>query len=115
FEVLDSYDIEYLVKQKDANLLSACFSKACLVEVGKLAKADKLMSGSVISFGDYIMINLKWIDIASETVEKEITQKFYYENENFPVIISLSVRNLLDLQVDSLIWNNLVYHHPKEA
>lgn len=115
FEVLDSYDIEYLVKQKDTNLLSACFSKACLVEVGKLTKADKLMSGSVISFGRYIMINLKWVDIASETVEKEITQKFYYENENFPVIISLSVRHLLNLPVDSLIWNNLTYKHPKEA
>jgi hypothetical protein len=115
FEVLDSYDIEYLVKQKDTNLLRNCFSKACLVEIGKLSAADKVMSGSVIRFDDYVMINLKWVDVAGGVVEKEITNKFYYEPDNFPVIISLSVRNLLGMPVDSLIWYNLVYSHPAEA
>ena len=115
FEVLDGYDIEYMVKEKDKDLLTHCYAKACVLEVGKLTQAEKLMSGSVLLLDGYIMVNLKWIDVAQASVEKEITQKYYYQYENLPSIISFSVRQLLNLHVDSTLLNNLLFTQPKEV
>ncbi len=69
FSVLDRYEVaDILAKNKmDA---ATCLSRACLVEVGQLLHADKMLSGSAELMGNKIAITLRLIDVRTGAVEK---------------------------------------------
>ena len=75
FEVMDRYDVAYMIDKHQLNI-DNCYGKICLVETGKIIGADKMLSGSVERYGETIIINLRLIDVATETTEKSQVMEF---------------------------------------
>src|SRR5436190_15025326 len=57
YEIIDRYDMEYLLQQQKIEG-QTCFGKLCLVVAGKAIQADKMFTGSVESFPDRIVVSL---------------------------------------------------------
>ncbi|HNW98325.1 MAG TPA: hypothetical protein PKK00_07945 [Bacteroidales bacterium] len=92
FEVIDKFDIDYLLKQK--SIEADCYNKLCLNEIGKIINADKMFSGSVELINDQITITLRLIDVATGSVEKTQVNEFL----NLPV----EIKNMLKISVSEM-------------
>lgn len=106
YEMIDRYEIaEMLQKAKIDN--TSCFSKTCLKEAGKTLNADYVMSGSADVLGDALFIRLRMIDLAGNTMKKEVVREFLNIPEKANSMISICVNELLDLPNDELIVKSL--------
>jgi hypothetical protein len=100
FEVTDRYDQEYLLKKKDFTIEN-CYGKLCLVEVGKMLGVDKMISGSIDTYGETILLTLNLIDVATSTTEKTFVKEYLNLPQEFPGIISCAVKEMNSLPMDN--------------
>jgi hypothetical protein len=114
FEVIDRYDIEYLLKNAGA-ATENCYGKQCLVDIGKKIKADKMMTGTVDSYGEQIVINLKLIDVGSETVEKTQVLEFLNLRAQLSTMVGLTMKKMFDQPIDNDALNKLTKKNDYES
>ncbi|MBS1635560.1 MAG: hypothetical protein JST26_06515 [Bacteroidetes bacterium] len=77
-----------------------CFSKQCLVEVGKAFNSDKVVTGTAERFGDIIILTLKLIDVKSESIEKTQVNEYLNVQDEVPLMIRMSLLQLLHKSYD---------------
>lgn len=110
YSVMDKYEVSEIIKDN-----SNCFSKSCLVNAGKLLKADKMLTGSVERFEEKVIVSLRVIDVATETIEKNETTEYL----NLPEIqkmIRVSVSKLVGIEPDPVLVKLLIdYDVPVES
>lgn len=112
YEVLDKYDVNDLVK-KNAIDVEGCYGKTCLVQLGKLLKADKMLTGSMERFGDKLIVILRMLDVSSGNFEKSDVTEYINQQEQMQIMIRMSVNNILGIQNDKLLVDLLVnYDQP---
>lgn len=112
YEILDKYDVSDLIKKNGIDV-TASYGKNSLVKIGKLLNADKMITGSVEKLGDKIIFILRLIDVKSETIEKTDVMEYLNQQEQFQIMVRISVNNLLGLQNDKLLVDLLVnYDQP---
>jgi hypothetical protein len=112
YEVLDKYDVADLIKKNNIDV-QASFGKNSLVHIGKLLKADKMLSGSIEKFGDKIILILRMVDVGSESIEKTDVMEYINQQEQMQVMIRLSINNILGIANDRLIVDLLAnYDQP---
>lgn len=99
YEVLDRYDVEYLVEKESLNI-ATCYGKICLVEVGRKLKADKMLTGAVELLGENIVVSLRLIDVATETVEKSQVTEFLNLKNQVQPMLSVAMKQMLGQPVD---------------
>ena len=108
FSIIDKYEISDAIA-KDTSLRN-CFSKQCMVKAGNVLHADKMVSGSLETFGQKIVITLRLVDVKTETIEKTDVKEFMNLPEQIQNMVQISVKSLLDLPNDPLLLNTLVYY-----
>jgi hypothetical protein len=106
FEVIDRYDIEYLLKNSDLKG-DNCFGKECLVDVGKKIRADKMLSGSVELYGERIFVNLRLIDVGTATIERTKVVEFLNLRGQLPIMVGLTLQKMFDQTVDNEAFTKL--------
>lgn len=106
YEVLDKYDVEYLV-EKEGLKLENCYGKICLVETGKKLRADKMLTGSVELLGERVVVSFRLIDIGTESVEKSQVMEFLNLRQQVQLMIELTLRQMLGLANDPNLVNKL--------
>jgi TolB-like protein len=106
FEVIDRYDVEYLLKNSDLKA-DNCFGKECLVDVGKKIRADKMLSGSVELYGERIFVNLRLIDVGTATVERTKVVEFLNLRGQLPMMVGLALQKMFDQPVDNETFTKL--------
>ena len=112
FEVLDKYDVADLIKKHNIDV-QASFGKNSLVQIGKLLKADKMLSGSIEKFGDKLIVILRLVDVGSESIEKTDVMEYINQQEQMQVMIRLSINNILGIANDRMVVDLLVnYDQP---
>lgn len=75
YSVLDKYEVNEVIKANEIDI-SNCYSKTCLVNTGKLLKADKMLSGSVERLDEKVVVSLRIIDVATGAIEKTESSEF---------------------------------------
>lgn len=99
FEVYDQYDIAYLFKKNEFDA-EGCYGKICLIEAGKILGVDKVLSGSVETFEQHIVITLRQVDVVNERIEKAQVMEFIkIENQLFSMI-EITVQKMYGMEVD---------------
>lgn len=112
YEVLDKYDVADMMKQNGTDP-SNCFGKTQLVKVGKLLKADKMLSGSAEKFGEKIILILRMIDVKSEKIEKTNVMEYLDQQSEIQTMVEISIKNLLEIENDEILVDLLVnYDRP---
>ncbi|MFT4827234.1 MAG: hypothetical protein ACI9GO_000398 [Bacteroidia bacterium] len=104
--MIDRYEISEMLQKAEIDNTS-CFSKTCLKEAGKILNVDYVMSGSADILGDALFIRLRMIDLAGNTMKKEVVREFLNIPEKANTMISICVNELLDLPNDELIVKSL--------
>jgi hypothetical protein len=106
FEVIDRYDVEYLLKNSDLKA-DNCFGKECLVDVGKKIRADKMLSGSVELYGERIFVNLRLIDVGTSTIERTKVVEFLNLRGQLPLMVGLTLQKMFEQPVDNELFTKL--------
>jgi hypothetical protein len=106
FEVIDRYDVEYLLKNSDLKA-DNCYGKECLVDVGKKIRADKMLSGSVELYGERIFVNLRLIDVGTATIERTKVVEFLNLRGQLPLMVGLTLQKMFDQPVDNEAFTKL--------
>ena len=95
--------------------LNNCYSKTCLIETGKLLKAEKMMSGSVERFGEKIVISLRIIDVATGNIDKANATE-YLNLPELQKMIGISVKKMVGIEPDPMMTKLLIdYDVPVES
>lgn len=106
FEVLDRYDIEYLV-EKESLKIDKCFGKICLIEVGRKLGADKMLTGSVEVIGETIVVTSRLIDVGTATVERSQIMEFLALKNQIQPMLSVSLQKMFGQPSDPNLVSKL--------
>lgn len=108
YEVMDKYDVEYALQKAGEKIPNAdCYSKMCLLEVGKKIKADKMMTGIVELLGEKIVITLKLLDIGTSNVEQTQVLEFLDLRPQVTQMIGFTVKKMYAQTIDQEIFTKL--------
>ncbi len=113
FDVLDRYDVAYLVDKHDLNI-DNCYGKIGLVEAGITINTQKMLSGSVEMYGQTTIITLRLIDVASQTIERTHVQEFLNIPNEIQSMIRISMRQMFDLPIDKDMLHKLTKKYGHE-
>jgi hypothetical protein len=106
YEVLDRYDVSYLVEKENLKL-DNCYGKTCLVEVGKKLKTDKILTGSVELLSEKIVISLRLLDIATETIEKTKVTEFLNLKNQIQPMLGVTINQMFEQPIDQNLLTKL--------
>lgn len=112
YEVLDRYDVADMVKANGFNV-NECFGKSCLVKVGEVLKADKMLSGSMEKFGNKIVFIFRLVDVKKEAIEKTDVVEFIDQQDEIQTMVRVGLNNIMEIENDKYIMDLLVnYDQP---
>lgn len=106
FEVMDQYDVRYLVKKNDL-IIDDCYGKICLTETGRTIGADKMLSGTVDTYGKTIIVTLRLIDVNNERIERTAVREFLNLPNEIQSMISITLNDLFKLKNEPLLVSRL--------
>ncbi len=131
FQVVDRYDINYFMEKKAKQVYDSlyksfyagnprkadscykkvyyevqqnfeyCFSKSCLVEMGKVFNTDKMLTGTAERFGEIVVVTLRLIDVKSASIEKTQVNEYLHLPNESPLIIRMSLLQLFKQPFDA--------------
>jgi len=107
YEVLDKYDVADLTNSQGIDP-NQTFGKTKLIQVGKLLKADKMLTGSCEKFGDKIIIILRLIDVKKEKIEKANVMEFLNQETELQTMVEITINNLLGIKNDQDLVDLLI-------
>ena len=112
YSVMDKYDVAYVTEKKGLDI-NNCYGKTCLLEIAKSLEVNKMLTGNAERFGDKIIINLRLIDVASSMIEKSDVTEYQNIPDEIQIMVEISVKKLLGLEIDPNLVNLLVnYEDP---
>ncbi len=106
FQFMDKYDVEYLV-EKNGLSIAECYGKLCLVEVGKVLKVDKMLTGSVELYQDVIVVTFRLVDVGTATIEKTQVMEFLNIRNQIQLMIGITLQKMFNVPVDENILTKL--------
>jgi len=131
FQVVDRYDISYFMEKKAKQVYDSiyksfysgnprkadscykivyseterhfnnCFSKSCLVEMGKVFDSDKMLTGTAERFGEIVVVTLRLIDVKTASIEKTQVNEYLHLPNEAPLMIRLSLLQLFHKPYDA--------------
>jgi len=94
--VIEAAMIKAVTERQGQNASDTCDDTSCLVEVGKLFKAQKMISGNLTKFGSKYILSLKVVDIQNGFVEFSTEDKCICSEDQLDQLVAAAaakVRN----------------------
>ena len=115
FNVLDKLDLQEIINDSKIDV-SNCFGKKCLLSVGKAAKVDKVVTGSIESLGKKIVVTVKILNVESGEYDKVAVEEFINLDSEIQTMVTIVVNKVLGIENSQELLNSLVYfNQPPEA
>jgi len=92
-EMIDKYNSAYIA-DRNKQFINNCYGKLCLVEIGESIGSDKMLGGTVESYGKVIVVSLRLIDVKTKSIEKTYVKEFLNLPEEMQSIIHIAVREM---------------------
>lgn len=106
YNVTDRYEVQQFMDEKHV-VLDKCFSKTCLVEVGKMLGSDKMFSGSIEMLGKNIAVSYRLTDVATGELSLVYVHDFLNIPEEIQNMIKLSVADMFKQNFDMNLMKKL--------
>lgn len=110
FEVMDRYDVAYMVENKKLNILN-CYGKLCLIEIGSSINSDKMLTGSIEQYPKSIIYTLRLIDVKSNSIEKTSVIEFLNLPDELQNMTAIAVKTMFNKSVDQNLYSKLTQKH----
>jgi len=114
YELLDRYDMAFLAK-RDSIKIGGCFSKICLIEIGKQLKVDKILTGSIMTIGNSISVSFRVLDVQTEKIEKSHSIEFLKLHTELKAMIHITLSEMYGLPVDAEMKKTLTKRNDYES
>ena len=114
FQIMDQYDVRYIFEKNNFSPEN-CYGKICVLEAGKHLESDKMLTGSVESLEETIIITMRLIDVASGNIEKTEVKEFVSIEDKIQTMISLTVKQMFNQEIDKDIENKLTKKYAFES
>jgi len=108
YSVYDKFDMQDLYDSNEAYKTS-CLSKKCLVEFGQKLGANYMMTGSFDLLGNKIVITLKMIDVANNSVYKSGLKEFTNQEKELQRMVEVLLTEMLDIPVNKELSDRLKF------
>lgn len=106
YDVTDRYDIAYLIEKNNLNVTN-CYGKICLVEIGEKVGSEYMLTGSVESYPNNIILSLRLINVKEQSIEKTFVQEYLNLPLEVQSMISESIKKMFGLPVNEELFNHL--------
>lgn len=98
YKVFDEFDMQEAM-QNNQQFQENCYGKNCLTDLGKQIKADYILSSSLLSFGNRIVVTMKIMDIKTTQVVKTNVMEFVDQKEEIQRMMRMLIRKMHDIDV----------------
>ena len=106
YQVMDRYDVDYVI-EKNQFSVDNCYGKICMVEAGKILKTEKMITGSAEVLGESIVITLRLIDVATESIEKTQVMEFLNLRGQIQTMIQITIKKMFEETIDENLMSKL--------
>jgi TolB-like protein len=106
YYVIDKYDQVDMAERADLKL-DDCSSRKCLVESGKELQADYVLTGSVESFGDKIIVKFRVVNVMTTDIEHFKILEFLDLKDQIQTMIELTLKEMYSLDLDNDLLTKL--------
>ena len=107
YSVYDKFDMQDVYDSNEA--YKTCLSKSCLVEFGQKLGADYMITGSFDLLGNKIVITLKMIDVANNSVYRSGLKEFTNQEKELQRMIEVLLAEMLDIPVNKELSDRLKF------
>jgi hypothetical protein len=115
FNVFDKLDMLEILTEQQIDV-SNCFGKNCLLNIGKIADVDKMITGSIENLGKKIVMTVKILDVKSGKYDKIAVEEFINLDAELQIMMQITMNKSLGIENDPEMLNNFVYYNlPPEA
>ncbi len=106
YDVVDRYDVEDMLKRNNKKD-EACMSKACLLEMGKLLKADYVLSGSLEKFNNKVLVMFREVDVLSGNTTHTVIKDYPDAKIEMQVMIEVALKEMYSIKITDPNKQNL--------
>jgi hypothetical protein len=115
FNVFDKLDMLEILNEQSIDV-SNCFGKNCLLNIGKIAEVDKMITGSIENLGKKIVMTVKILDVKLGKYDKIAIEEFINLENELQIMMQITMNKALGIENDQEMLNNFVYYNlPPEA
>jgi len=115
YQILYAEDIKPLIKTDEGEPKPFdCYSKQCLVRLGKKIESDKMLSGQVEHLRDAIIISFRIINVKTNRIENSITKEFLNLEDQMKNMVIITLREMMGLENDKDLEKLLVKKFSRE-
>ncbi|MBN8707142.1 MAG: hypothetical protein J0L62_14825 [Bacteroidetes bacterium] len=76
YDVLDRTNMDAILQEQNFTLSEACNTDECVIQIGKLLSAERIINGDIGRIGDTYTINVKMINVTSGRIELVENQEY---------------------------------------
>lgn len=106
FWVVDKFDMRDAADSKNVNI-EKCLGRNCNLELGKLIKADKMVTGSVEKLGEKVIVSLRLIDVSTGAIEKTQVEEFLNILPEIQNMLQITVSKMAGIEHDPQLVERL--------
>ena len=107
FNVFDKLDMLEILNEQQIDV-SNCFGKMCLLNIGKIAEVDKMITGSIENLGKKIVMTVKVLDVKTNKYDKIAIEEFINLETELQIMMQITMNKALDIENDPDMLNNFV-------
>ncbi len=107
YSVYDKFDMQEIYETNES--YKTCLSKKCLVEFGQKLGANYMITGSFDLLANKIVITLKMIDVANNTVYKSGLKEFTNQEKELQRMVEVLLKEMLDVPTDKDLIDRLKF------
>jgi len=107
YSVYDKFDMQDVYDSNES--YKTCLSKSCLVEFGQKLGANYMITGSFDLLGNKIVITLKMIDVANNSVYKSGLKEFTNQEKELQRMVEVLLAEMLDIPVNKELSDRLKF------
>ena len=100
FNVLERNSMAEILKEQKFQRTDACSETACIVEMGKVLGAQKMVAGSLAKLGNTYLLNVRLIDVLTGSIEQFGSDKCKCELEELISSIKTVAKKLAGMPVE---------------
>ena len=108
YSVYDEFDMQEAM-DSEMRFSNDCFGKNCLVDLGKAADANYIVSASILSFGGRIVFTTKFIDVSSGSIYKSGVKEFMDNKKEVQRMIEVVIKDLHGIELHPQAINAISY------
>lgn len=108
YRVYDEFDIQEAMNAEQ-RFKEDCYGRNCLVDLGKAADVNYIVSTSLLSFGGKFVITMKFIDVATSNIIKNDVREFIDNKNEVQRMLKVMIMKMHDREVHSSVVSKISY------